>query len=197
MKIWSQEREEKVIRPSTYYGSALFVGFSLVILGTSYMVKDLRIFAATFSVGAALVAIVCYFALVSTISRRAKRMLDVGSPCGYAAVHTVGACPDTHINDGKFCQPRTEEQIVNARGIEYKLGDDNPGIRSAMNKIHNTSAHLVGQDTQDPQNPALRLLSDKLVLNGMDSTDLRHLCEGTKDLPYVVLNTMGPECVRK
>ena len=170
MRIWSQERREKHIRPSTYFGSLLFALFSLVVLGTAYMLEDMKLFAAFFSVGAAVVAVTCYFALVSTISKRAKRTADVGSPCAHSTDKKVGVCPDTHEEQGGRCLKR-DSQIETASGAKYVLG-------------------------KSVESPAMQPYLGLTKLDGMSTEEMKRLCDTFSGSPYTALNTVGSECSR-
>lgn len=179
MKIWSSGKNEETVRPSTYYGSAIFVAFSLVVLGTAHVMRDLKLFVACFAAGAAIVAIMCYFAIVATIARRKKRVLDLGSPVGYAVNHRVGTCPDTHLESEGICKQR--EEVVTYHGGDYKIG------QNTMPK-------------PNPNEPAASLFKNGklnvLDLHGMSTETLNSLCNTFKDHPYTALNVTGKECAR-
>lgn len=165
--IWLPGRPENSVRASTYFGSAIFVAFSLVILSTAYVLENFRIFVALFSVGAAIIAVTCYFALVSTISKRALRLSDVGTPCGYATNRRVGVCPDTHDEKAGKCVKRTSQ--LDAGGKKYVLSDNV------------TPANIPHLEVAD--------------LQGMSTEDVSNLCKSFKGKPYTALTTMGRECV--
>ena len=171
MRIWSQERRQKDVKPSTYFGSALFVAFSLVVLGTAYALRDLKIFVACFSVGAAIIAVTCYFALVSTISQRAERTADIGSPCAYATNRKVGVCPDTHVEQGNRCVKR-DAKISTTSGEQYVLGDS------------------ANPDTIQPYLGVAKL-------DGMSTEEMKRMCTAFVRRPYTALNTVGAECSRE
>ena len=173
MRIWSSERRENAVRSSTYYGSALFVVFSLIVLGTAYVLQDMRVFAASFAVGAAVIAIMCYVALVSTISKRAKRIADVGSPCGYATDKVIGVCPDTHVEDDGMCKRRSDR--IDIGSDSYTLGEN----------VEPTFA-----------NDEDRKYLEMQKLEGMSTDELVKLCRTFNKKPYTALNTMGRACVR-
>ena len=167
MKIRSAERRQASVQPSTYYGSALFVVFSLTILGTAYFLQDMRVFAASFAVGAAIIAIMCYVAIVSTVKERAKRADDVGSPCAYASNVEVGVCPDTHDEQEGVCKLR--KTPLDIGGDRYQLSKS-ADVDASYLKMHD--------------------------LNGMDTENLSNLCGVFENRPYTALNTMGSVCVR-
>lgn len=169
MRVW-KDRRTLSVRRSTYYGSALFVAFSLVVLGTAHVLNDMRVFAACFSVGAAVIAITCYVALVSTISNRAERApVDTGSACGKSKRHVVGVCPDTHeVRDGR-CTKRTSRLVTG--GHEYEL-----------------DASVEPEEVRD----YLKVTD----LEGMNTEGVARMCGAFAGRPFTALNVLGRECAR-
>lgn len=167
MRVWSNRRTLSVTR-STYYGSALFVAFSLIVLGTAYVLNNMRVFVACFSVGAAVIAVTCYIALVSTISKRAERSnVDIGAPCGESKRHVVGVCPDTHEERDGRCIKRTSRLVTGGQEYELDASVESEAIRNYLN------------------------VTD---LKGMDTETVSNMCKAFSGRPYTALNALGREC---
>lgn len=160
------------LKPSTYYGSLIFAMLCLLLIGASYRVRDMQVFVACFSVGAAIVAITCYIALVSTVSKRGARDLDIGShPCGPSRIRRVGACPDTHQRSPADERCEVRRVSFDSHGVTYNMGE-----------------------SADPEN--LREFLNASDLDGMDTASLTRLCAAFRHRPYTALNALGRECQR-